>query len=439
MSATASVQLPGSAHPGLRLVPALPHVAVVGMGYVGLPTAIGLASAGFQVTGIDTSETRLEEISAGTPDISPVQRERLGVALESPNFALASIPGSITAADAVVICVPTPVDESLRPDLRFLETACGTVVARAQRGQTIILTSTSYVGTTRELLDEPLRRRGLTPGEDVFVAFSPERIDPGTKSYEQEAVPRVVGGVTEACTEAAAHVLGQIASCVHRVSCPEAAELTKLYENTFRAVNIAFANEMADATRSFGLDFGEVSEAAATKPYGFMRFAPGAGVGGHCIPCDPHYLLEGLHDREGSAPIMEHAMAAIATRPEKVAARVIEILETCGLRTEGARVLVVGAAYKPGVRDVRESPAVAVLEELVARGTDVCYHDPLVSSVRLSADVTMLSRARPEPDDYDLVVLVTAHPGSDYSWLDACERVLDCTYGDGGGHSRFVI
>jgi nucleotide sugar dehydrogenase len=409
------------------------------MGYVGLPTSVGLADAGFQVTGVDTSAARLDEIRSGAPDISPAQRAKLAAALESPAFALSSQAGSLAAADAIVICVPTPVDDAFRPDLRFLQTACETVVAHAQRGQTIVLTSTSYVGTTRELLEEPLIRRGLQPGTDVFVAFSPERIDPGNRSYEQEAVTRVVGGVTEACTEAAAQVLGQIASHVHRVSNPETAELTKLYENTFRAVNIAFANEMADATRHFGLDIAEVSDAAATKPYGFMRFTPGAGVGGHCIPCDPHYLLKGLHDRRGRAPIVERAMAAIAARPGQVADRAVAILEACGARVAGARVLVVGAAYKPGVQDVRESPAVEVLRQLSERGADVSYHDPLVRSLRLTPALTLLSQPHPEPHEYDLVVVVTTHRGSDYSWLEGCERVLDCTYNYAGGPRRFLI
>ena len=419
--------------------PALPYAAVVGMGYVGLPTGIGFANAGFRVTGIDSSEARIEHIRSGQPDISPAQRTKLDAALADPNFALSVGPDSLAAADVVVICVPTPVDEELRPDLRFLRTACATVVEHARNGQTIVLTSTSYVGTTRDFLIKPLARRGLRAGKDVFVAFSPERIDPGNQTYEPDAMPRVVGGATDACADAAGRYLGAIAAAIHRVSSPEAAELTKLYENTFRAVNIAFANEMADASRCFGLDIAEVTDAAATKPYGFMPFAPGAGVGGHCIPCDPHYLLQGLSERSGRAPVIEHAMAAISARPARVARRAVEVLESAGTAPGSARVLVVGAAYKPGVEDVRESPSVEIMRELVECGVDVAYHDPLVRTARLDDQLVLLSQAQPRPADYDLAIVVTLHPGRDYRWLADCERVLDCTYRTDSGRSRFLI
>ena len=419
--------------------PALPYAAIVGMGYVGLPTGIGFASAGFRVTGIDSSKARIEHIQTGEPDISPTLRAKLDAALADPEFALSVNPDSLAAADVVVICVPTPVDDAMRPDLRFLRAACATVVDHARNGQTIVLTSTSYVGTTRDFLIKPLARRGLRAGRDVFVAFSPERIDPGNRNYEPDAMPRVVGGASDACTDAAGRFLGAIAASIHRVSSPEAAELTKLYENTFRAVNIAFANEMADASRSFGLDIAEVTDAAATKPYGFMPFAPGAGVGGHCIPCDPHYLLQGLRERSRRAPVIEHAMAAIGARPVRVVQRAVEILEAADIAPDSARVLVVGAAYKPGVEDVRESPAVEIMRQLVECGADVAYHDPLVRSVRLDEQLTLLSQPQPHPADYDLAIVITLHPESDCAWLADCERVLDCTYRTERGRSRFLI
>ena len=419
--------------------PALPYAAIVGMGYVGLPTGVGFANAGFRVTGIDASEARIEHIRSGAPDISPAQRTKLDAALAGDNFALSVNPDSLAAADVVVICVPTPVDEALRPDLRFLRAACATVVEHARNGQTIVLTSTSYVGTTRDFLVKPLARRGLRVGKDVFVAFSPERIDPGNRRYEPDAMPRVVGGATEGCTHAAARFLGAIAASIHRVSSPEAAELTKLYENTFRAVNIAFANEMADASRAFGLDIAEVTDAAATKPYGFMPFAPGAGVGGHCIPCDPHYLLQGLRERNRPAPVIEHAMAAIAARPARVVQRAAELLDADGIELAASRVLVVGAAYKPGVEDIRESPSVEIMRELVECGADVAYHDPLVRAVALDDRLTLLSQPHPSAADYDLVIVVTLHPGRDCAWLADCERVLDCTYRTVRGRRRFVV
>jgi nucleotide sugar dehydrogenase len=414
-------------------------VAVVGLGYVGLPTGIALANAGLKVIGIDSSERRLADIREGTADLLPVDRGRLEEALADPQriceppggparLRLTLEAGALGEADAVVICVPTPVDEAFQPDLRFLQIACDTVVRHARPGQVVILTSTSYVGTTGDLLVAPLRDRGFRPGEDVFVAFSPERIDPGNTTWRQEAVPRIVGGVTRACTQAATAVLGRIAGRIHQVSSPEAAELAKLYENSFRAVNIAFANEMAGVSRRFGLDPIEVTEAAATKPYGFMAFYPGPGVGGHCIPCDPHYLLGGLREAQATAPVLERAMEGIAGRPREVVTRAVELLESRDVAVACSRVLVVGAAYKPGIQDIRESPALEILRELAAKGAVVAYHDPLVRSLSLEGGLALLSVAQPDPGDYDLAIVVTAHSGFDYSWLDEVEQVLDCTY-----------
>jgi UDP-N-acetyl-D-glucosamine dehydrogenase len=423
---------PATADMGVAAV-ALKTVAVVGLGYVGLPTGIALASAGLQVTGIDTSARRLEDIREGGVDLLPIDRGRLDEVLSDgpgapARMMLTSDTAALASADAVVICVPTPVDEHLQPDLRWLRSACGSVVERARPGQLLVLTSTSYVGTTRDLLISPLARRGLRTGEDVHVAFSPERIDPGNTTWRQEAVPRLVGGATPACGQAAKALMERIAGRVHLLSSAEAAELAKLYENSFRAVNIAFANEMAGVSRRFGLDPIEVTDAAATKPYGFMAFYPGAGVGGHCIPCDPHYLLGGLRETQVTAPLLERAMEGIAARPREVVARAVELLESRGNAVACARVLVVGASYKPGIQDTRESPALEIMRELSARGAAIAYHDPLVRSLALDGDLALLSVAQPHAEDYDLAVVVTVHTGFDYAWLDGMEQVLDCTY-----------
>jgi UDP-N-acetyl-D-glucosamine dehydrogenase len=413
-------------------------VAVLGLGYVGLPTGISLAAAGTRVIGVDVSERRLQDIREGSVDLAAGEREQLQSAIEFHELALTSNPAALAEADAVLICVPTPVDDRHEPDLRFVEAACATAVAHARRDQVVVLTSTTYVGTTRELLIEPLMERGLRPGREVFVAFSPERVDPGNRRWAQQQVPRVVGGATPQCARAAAEVVGAVAAGVHVVSSCEAAEMTKLYENTFRAVNIAWANEMAGASRSLGLDPVEVTRAAATKPYGFMPFWPGAGVGGHCIPCDPHYLLRGLRDVHADAPLTRRAMRAIAARPHRVAERVVELLELDGGLTE-ARVLVVGASYKPGVRDTRESPAVCIMRELACQGVEVAYHDPLVRSLELGDGLALLSVPSPHPADYDVAVLITLHEGCDYSWLEGFERVLDCTYRTPFGRQRSLL
>jgi nucleotide sugar dehydrogenase len=416
-----------------------PTVAVLGLGYVGLPTSLALSDAGFGVIGVDVSARRLEDIRRGRADLLESDRERLRSALDEPRFELSASAADIERAEIVLICVPTPTDEHHETDMRLLRRACASVVDRAQDGQLIVLTSTSHVGATRELLIAPLQARGMAVGEDITVVFSPERIDPGNTTCPQEQVARVVGGATSSCTVRAAGVFREIAAAVHVVSSPEAAELTKLYENTFRAVNIAFAYEMAEVSRACGLDPTEIIDAAASKPYGFMAFYPGPGVGGHCIPCDPHYLLASLPALQVDAPFIRHAMQQIADRPHQVARRVRQILVEAHGGAPGARVLVVGAAYKPGVEDVRESPAVEIIGQLRQGGVHVDYHDPLVASLSLPDGLSMLSVGQPDPEDYALVILAVTHPGHDYDGLAGCERVLDCTYREPAGRRRFLI
>ena len=411
-----------------------PTVGVLGLGYVGLPTGLAATAAGLDVIGIDVSEDRLRRIRAREVDLLERDHDRLAAAQAAGTLRTTASVRALSRADVVLICVPTPVHEDRRPDLRPLRAACESVVRHARAGQTIILTSTSYVGTTAELLVAPLRERGLVAGEDVHVAFSPERIDPGNTAHTQEQTPRVVGGATDLCAERAAAVLGRLTERIHRVSSMEAAELTKLMENTFRAVNIAFAYEMADAAAHYGLDPIEVTEAAATKPYGFLAFYPGAGVGGHCIPCDPHYLLEPLHASGAGAPIIEQAMGAIAERPRRVAARACELLGDA----YGKRVLVAGVTYKPGVQDVREAPALEVLAALEREGCEVGYYDPLVPTLRLGAR-TLHSQLHPRGADWDLVVVATLHPGWDYGFLDSCPQLLDATYRIAAGYGPATV
>ena len=406
-----------------------PIVAVVGLGYVGLPTSLALRQAGSDVLGIDISERRLTEIRERLCDLTVADHERLSEALDDEeHFQITSDCARIAEADAVLVCVPTPIDAHHVPDLRALRGSCETVCRHARRGQTIILTSTSYVGTTRDLLVDPLTARGFTVGADICVAFSPERIDPANVSFPQELVPRVIGATSPKCAESAREIVTAVAPAVHIVSSPEAAEMTKLHENVFRAVNIALANEMAEAARALGLSATEVVDAAATKPYGFMPFQPGPGVGGHCIPCDPHYLLWQLRPRHRPMPMVERAMAGIAQRPIQVAERATELLSRESERGVcGARILLVGAAYKPGVADVRESPALTLVDLLRARGARVEYHDPLVPVIERGGEALI---AVPDPDvgAYDLVIAHTLHPQVDYGFLDAAWPILDCTY-----------
>jgi nucleotide sugar dehydrogenase len=409
------------------------------MGYVGLPTSLALLVAGFDVVGIDVSERRIREIQDETADLVARDRRRLRLALGSQAFRLTRSPAAVSDADAVIVCVPTPVDEDRLPDLAALRGACETVVRHARAGQTIILTSTTYAGTTRELLVEPLARRGLVAGRDLHVAFAPERIDPGTLGHDADLTPRVIGGATAACAEAAARILGEIAPSLAVVSSCEAAELTKLYENTFRAVNIALANELAGMAHHFGLDPIEVTQAAATKPYGYMPFYPGAGVGGHCIPCDPHYLTHPLRGTGVPTQLVDTAMDAIAGRPAQVVGRAVAELADHGRSIAGAKVMVVGAAYKPGVRDVRESPAVDIMRLLRDHGAQVAYHDPLVPTVDAGDDLALISVAEPDGAAYDLAILAIRHPGADLDWLGAVPIVVDCTYRTPAGRRRVLI
>ncbi|HEY7145803.1 MAG TPA: nucleotide sugar dehydrogenase [Streptosporangiaceae bacterium] len=414
-------------------------VAIVGLGYVGLPTAIALHGRCKRIIGLDLSQRRLDEIAAGQADLTSSDQAELTAALADGSVELTADPSAVKAADAVIICVPTPVDGQYVPDLAALRGACASVVAHARPGQTVILTSTTYAGTTRELLAQPLAERGLAAGTGVYVAFSPERIDPGNHDHLQRETPRVVGGITGACTARAAAVISQLTDTVYLVSSPEAAEATKLYENIFRAVSLALANEFADACGALGLDPVEVTLAAGTKPYGFLGALPGPGVGGHCIPCDPHYLLWQLGRQGRPSPLIEHTMKLISLRPARVAQRAAEVLAADGLPVAGAAVIVVGASYKAGVQDLRESPALGLIAHLLDAGAQVSYYDPLIPSLRLPGGRELSSCPAPGGSRWDLAVVHTIHPGADYSWVSQCPRVLDATYQFDAAPHRAVV
>lgn len=404
-----------------------PIVGVVGLGYVGLPTAIGFAATSRGVVGVDANPARLDRIRALDVDLLPEDLVGLRTALDAGSVTVTDDASLLAAVDAIIICVPTPVDDHLTPDLGPLAAACRDVVAIVRPGQLVVLTSTTYVGTTDDLVVRPLERRGFRVGTDVFVAFSPERIDPGNAAFAHRHVPRVVGGATPECTRRAAALIARSTGYVHPVSSTRAAELTKLYENTFRAVNIALVNEIADASRQLDVTVTEVIDAAATKPYGFMPFTPGPGVGGHCIPCDPHYLLWQLRSRRVSMPLVESAMNCIAGRPSRVVARIREELGDRRIALRGARIVVIGVAYKPGVADFRESPALEIIDRLTELGADVSYLDPMVPEVTIGGR-TARSLTAPPPVAPDLVVLHTRHPGQQLGWLAGVPAVLDATY-----------
>ncbi len=423
-----------------------PLVAVVGLGDAGLPAAITLRRSGYRIVGIDTSSSRLSDIRSGCVELAGAQRGALRDYIGDERFALSESVEAVHAAEVILICVPTIVDRQGHPDCEALRRTCAGIVRHARAGQTLVMTSTTYVGSTRELLVEPLRERGLSVGEDVFVAFSPERLDPGMPEQEQLATPRVVGAVTEACFTHAAELLQAMSPTLHRVSSPAAAEMANLYEGTFRAVNIALAFEMADACRLEGLDPIEVTDAAATKPSGFMAHYPSADAGGPRVGVDPHLLLDSLRERGRPATLTEEAVRTVAARPRRAATRAHELLLRGGQQLRDIRVLVVGAAYKPGVADCAHSPAVEIIERLQAEGVQVDFHDPLVPVLQVGDESMHSIDPDPRrdasgfgPEDYELAVVVGVQPGYDYGWLRRCPQVLDCTYRQRTGRRHFLL
>ncbi len=422
-------------------------VAVVGLGHAGLPSAIALRRAGMPIVGIDTSASRLSDIRGGRAEMPRADWEYLRAHLGEEDFELTGEIEAVRLADSVLICVPSTVDRRGVASADALRRTCASIVEHARAGQTLVLTSASQVGSTRELLVEPLSERGLCVGEDVFVAFSPERVDAGVAEHGQPRAPRVVGAVTEACFAHAAELLGALCEGLQRVSSPAAAEMVRLYESTYRAVNIALAFEIADACRAHALDPIEVTDAAASKPLcGLHAHYPSAGVGGHAVGVEPHHLLAPLRERGRPATLVEDAMRTIAARPRRVAMRAHELLLRSGSQLRDVRVLVVGAAYKPGVADATNSPAVEIISRLAAEGVQVDFHDPLVTSLSVEGEAMHSVEPDPRrdasgfgPEDYELAIVLVVQPGYDYGWLRRCPQVLDCTYRQRTGRRQFLL
>ncbi|NNF58933.1 MAG: nucleotide sugar dehydrogenase, partial [Rhodothermaceae bacterium] len=344
------------------------RIGVVGLGYVGLPLAMVFADAGFRVTGVDINASRVDALNAGQSHVEDVPEAVVHAHRAAKRFAATTDFGALADCDAISICVPTPLRKTRDPDMSFILRAAEEVTQRLRPGQLVILESTSYPGTTREVLLPLIEARGLTVGHDVFLAFSPERVDPGRTDWTTQNTPKVVGGVTPACLDVATALYAAAMETVVPVSSPEAAELTKIFENTFRAVNIGLANELLLICDTLGLDVWEVIEAAATKPFGFMRFTPGPGLGGHCLPVDPHYLSWKLRGLDYTARFIELASEVNTAMPRFWVRKVQDALNEQGKALKGSTVLVLGVAYKPDVADLRESPALDILGLLAEKG-----------------------------------------------------------------------
>jgi UDP-N-acetyl-D-glucosamine dehydrogenase len=392
-------------------------VAVAGLGYVGLPLAVEVAQAGFRVVGIDRDEARAARVNRGESYIGDVPPHRLKALVADGRLSAGTDYGVTDGADVILICVPTPLTKSKEPDLSFVTAAVGEVARHLRPGQLVVLESTTYPGTTQELVRPVLEAGGLRAGRDFHLAFSPERIDPGNRRYAFRDIPKVVGGVTPDCTALACRFYAHIVRQVVPVSSPTVAEMVKVYENVFRNVNIALVNELALLCDRMGLDVWEIIDAAATKPYGFMPFYPGPGVGGHCIPVDPYYLAAKAREYDFHVRFIELAAAINDSMPYYVRSRAVAALGAQGKALAGSRILVLGVAYKKDVADVRESPALKVLELLMRGGARVSYHDPLVPEVALANPGGTLHSV-PLTDEVvaeaDCVVVATDHSGVDY-------------------------
>jgi UDP-N-acetyl-D-glucosamine dehydrogenase len=403
-------------------------IGVVGLGYVGLPLAVEFAEQGFRVIGLDVTRAKVDQLNRGESYIPDIPTERLQPLVASGKLSATTDIQDLRIANTVSICVPTPLRKTKDPDMSYVIQSVDAVAQICHDGMLVVLESTTYPGTTEEIVVPKLASLGFTAGENVFIAFSPERIDPGNPHYGVRNTPKVVGGVTAACTEVAAALYGTAVETVVPVSTPTAAEMVKLLENTFRAVNIGLVNEMALMCDKLGVDVWEVIRAAASKPFGFMPFYPGPGLGGHCIPVDPHYLSWKLKTLNYNARFIELASEINTNMPLYVVEKVVEGLNDDSRSVRGARIVVLGIAYKRDVDDVRESPALDVISLLEKRGGHVSYHDPYIPSVRLEGETMMQSVPLTDEllESADCVVIVTDHSAFDWQHIaDHSKLIVD--------------
>jgi UDP-N-acetyl-D-glucosamine dehydrogenase len=417
------------------------RLAVIGLGYVGLPLSVGFARAGFAVVGLDIDERKLATLNAGHSHIQDVPSADVAAVAGAGRFVASNDYDMLSGVDAIFICVPTPFDARKAPDLTYIEQAARGIALRLRRGQLVILQSTTYPGTTEEFVLPILEGSGLRAGVDFHLAFSPERINPGDRHFTVENTPKVVGGLTSHCTELARLLLAQLFAHVHVVSSPRAAEMSKLLENIYRSVNIALVNELALLSERMGIDLWEVIEAAKTKPFGFMPFYPGPGAGGHCIPVDPYYLSWKAREYDFYTKFIELAAEVNQAMPYHVVDLVAQALSRQGRPVEGASVLVLGVAFKRDVDDARNSPAERVIELLLQRGAEVTVHDPHVPRFRIGRDVFYREErwleSVPLTDRLlaaaDCVVILAGHRAVDYSQVVRAARLVvdtvNCTSG----------
>ena len=401
-------------------------IGVVGLGYVGLPLAVEKAKAGFKVIGFDVQSEKVDKVNAGENyigDVLPADLEKL---VKAGQLKATSNYEFIKDVDAIAICVPTPLDIYKQPNMSYVKSSAEAIAANVTKGTLVVLESTTYPGTTEELIKPILEEKGFVVGEDLFLAYSPERVDPGNKDFNTKNTPKVVGGVTSACTKvAAAMYRAVLEGDVHEVSSPAVAEMEKLLENTFRNINIGLANEMAILCNKMGIDVWEVIDAAATKPYGFMPFYPGPGLGGHCIPIDPWYLTWKAREYNYHTKLIETAGEINDSMPDFVIQRCMEILNEEGKALKGSKIVVVGVAYKKDIDDYRESPVLPILDRLTQFGADWVVVDSYIESFKLYNEFINTEELNEElVDSADLILITTNHTNINYDYIINSEKLV---------------
>jgi UDP-N-acetyl-D-glucosamine dehydrogenase len=401
-------------------------IGVVGLGYVGLPLAVEKAKAGYKVIGFDVQPSRVEQVNMGINYIGDVVDQDLADMVKQGMLVATTDYARIQEVDAAAICVPTPLDVYQQPDTSYVESSAKEIAKYAHEGMLVVLESTTYPGTTEEIVKPALEAKGLVTGESVFIAYSPERVDPGNKQFKTKNTPKVVGGITPNCTKVASTLYRSVLEGdVFEVSSPAIAEMEKIFENTFRHINIALANEMAILCEKMGIDVWEVIDAAKTKPYGFMAFYPGPGLGGHCIPIDPFYLTWKAREYNYHTRLIELAGEINNSMPEYVITRAMQILNESGKALRGAKVTILGVAYKKDIDDVRESPVLKIVELLEQHGADYTVVDPYVSSFRsCDTKIETVPMSKELLNGSDLVMITTDHSDFDYQMIAQESQVV---------------
>ena len=403
------------------------NIGIIGLGYVGLPLAVEFGKAGFSVTGFDNDEAKVSSVGNGDSYISDVSSKDIKDLVSSKKLKATLDKALLNKMDVIIICVPTPLRKTKEPDISFILQAAEDINANLRKGQLVILESTTYPGTTEEVIFPKLGGNGLKVGKDIFIAFSPERVDPGNAKYKTKDIPKVVGGVTSTCTELTRLLYSQIIKEVIPVSSPRSAEMVKLLENTYRIVNIGLINELALLCNKMDVDVWEIINAAKTKPFGFMPFYPGPGVGGHCISTDPHYLSWKARTYGFETRFIELAEKINSSMPHYVVDRIIDGLNSQKKPLKGSKILIVGVTYKKDISDIRESPAFAIINSLIEKKAKIQYHDPLVPSLTIDGlSLNSIDLTKESISSSDCIVIVTDHTVLDYKLIaENANLVLD--------------